>query len=112
MTTLTEAIASVEAAPYRPTAVRVFIRDYANPSPELPQTPIDWPLPTSLATAGAPLGDPQIEGVRCLVATGDDLDRLWPLFGKANAITPFVSEGTEYAISLRLLLPDEEPICP
>ena len=44
---------------------------------------------------------------RCGVVSGADLDALWPLMQAANDLTPWVSDGKEYRLILRPLLPDE-----
>ena len=50
-------------------------------------------------------------GMRCGVVDGADLDTLWPILEKANALTPFTSGGKEYTFLVRPLLPDESG-CP
>lgn len=107
-----EAAGSSGSEAYRPSAARLVVRDYMNPSPELPQEPVSWPLATELGTGGVPIVEGAPEAGRCIVVTGDDLATLWPLFEAANANSPFTSGGKEYAIGLRPLLPHEEPICP
>jgi hypothetical protein len=87
------------------------VRPYAGPGDAPPQSPLDWPLAGSLATAGTPLAPDSPELGRCLVVGGADLDRLWPALGRANALTPFVSQGQRYALVVRPLLPDEPAAC-
>lgn len=107
--------AAVSAAPggasFTPAAIRLLVADYVAQA-DFPQEPVDWPLATSLATGGTAWFPGQPEMGRCLVVEGADLETLWPALGAANALTPFASDGKQYALTVRPLLPDEEPICP
>lgn len=96
--------------PYTPTAARLLVRDYT-PQAEFPQEPVDWPL-ASLATGGTAWFAGQPELGRCVVLDAEDLATVWPLLGGANSLTPFVSDGKQFSLVVRPLLPDEEPICP
>jgi hypothetical protein len=88
--------------PYSPQAVRVYVTDYT-PDPDLPQQPIDWPLSTPLASFGE-----RNDGTRgCGVVSGADLGTLMPDLQRANQLTPWRSEGQDYRLLLRPLLPDE-----
>lgn len=100
------------SVPYAPAAARVIVRDRsASPDPQLVQQPVDWPLTTPLATFGAAVVEGSPEAGRCGVVTGADLDTLWPILGRANALTPFRSGGAEYQLVVRPLLPHEPSTC-
>ena len=93
--------------PFVPTGVRVFVSDY-QPDPSLEEPAIAWPLTTGLADfgdamKGSSVGLPS----RCGAVTGEDLTTLLPLIGQANQLTPWKSNGTDYGLLFRPLLPDE-----
>jgi hypothetical protein len=91
--------------PYDPTEMRVYVLPYQGDA-DLPQDPIDWPLEPSLDAFGEPVRNAPAH-TRCGVVTGEDLTALLAAAGKANALTPWTSGGTEYHLILRPLLPDE-----
>lgn len=64
---------------------------------------LDWPL-GDLSKLGEAV---QPEGFRRLVISGDDLASLRPLLAEATAITLWKSGDTEYHLSFKPLLPDE-----
>jgi hypothetical protein len=66
---------------------------------------MDWPLETPLAGIGDEY--PFMEQARCAVIEGDDLDTLVDALHQANELTTWISEGDEYALLLRPMLPDE-----
>ena len=70
----------------------------------LQEKPIAWPLSSPLARFGTETSTP---GTRCGAVTGADLDRLLPLARSANQLTPWTSNGKEYSLAFRVLLPDE-----
>jgi hypothetical protein len=72
------------------------------------QPPLDWPLSTPL-TESTPVTDLFGSGqdLRCGVIAGADADTLVAAAGQANALTPWVSDGTSYLLWFRPLLPDE-----
>lgn len=91
--------------PYVPSEMRVFVLPYRG-EPDLPQEPVEWPLPGSLGTFGEPIDVP--EDARCGVVAGTDLsEALLPTAAAANQLTPWTSQGTEYSLIFRPLLPDE-----
>lgn len=98
--------------PYVPSAARILARPYTNQAPDLPQQEVDWPLSSSIATGGVEWIDGQPELGRCIIVEGQDLTTLWSALTAANGLTPFVSDGAKWALTVRPLLPDEEPICP
>jgi hypothetical protein len=91
--------------PLDPIGLRVYSQPYRG-TPEPPQEEVAWPL-------GQPLdsfGDRILDGgapMRCGVVEGDDLSTLLPVAGSANEITPWTSDGGEYHLIFRPLLPDE-----
>ncbi len=95
---------------YMPTAARLIVRPYQAPDPAVVQPSIAWPLATPLASASPLIEGSPAEG-GCLVVAGSDLTTLWPLLEKANALTPWVSAGDRYALTVRPLLPNEAPAC-
>jgi len=66
---------------------------------------MDWPLEAPLAGIGDEY--PFMEQARCAVIEGDDLDTLVDALHQANQLTTWISEGDEYALLLRPMLPDE-----
>jgi hypothetical protein len=90
---------------YDPTEMRVYVLPYQGDA-ELPQVPIEWPLEPPLDAFGEAAQDAPAE-TRCAVVTGEDLTTLLAAAGKANALTPWTSGGTEYHLIFRPLLPDE-----
>lgn len=91
--------------PLDPTALRVYSRPYKG-TPDPPQEDVTWPL-------GEPLGafGDRVESygapLRCGVVGGEDVSMLLPAAQEANEITPWTSEGEEYHVIFRPLLPDE-----
>jgi hypothetical protein len=90
--------------PYEPTELRVFVLPDQH-DPELPQEPMPWPLERSLEAFGEPSDG--LEGVRCGVVSGADLDPVLEAVGSANQLTPWTSDGTKHRLIFRPLLPDE-----
>lgn len=66
----------------------------------------EWPLEIPLAEIGEPF--PFMEQARCAVIEGADLDTLMPALRDANQITRWTSDGEEYSLLIRPLLPDEQ----
>jgi hypothetical protein len=89
---------------YTPQQMRVYVSDELFTDPDLPQAPADWPLGADLATFGAEQGD---LALRCGIVEGDDLDDLLAVARQANQLTPWLSDGAEFALTFRPLLPDE-----
>jgi len=87
--------------------IRIYVQPYAGQDPNLQQEPIEWPLSPGLSRFGEPLNDQLLQNARCGVVGGDDLTTLTPDLQKANQLTPWSSEGAEYSLLLRPLLPDE-----
>ncbi len=89
---------------YTPTEMRVYVRPYVG-NPELEQAAVPWPLEGSLADFGKPDGN--LDETRCGVVSGADLETLLPEAYAANELTPWTSDGANYALIFRPLLPDE-----
>jgi hypothetical protein len=90
---------------YQPTALRIYSSTY-QPDPQLTETPIAWPLTPGLDLFGASMQNAP-EGTRCAAVAGDAATTLLPLAQQANQLTPWTSEGTQYGLLFRPLLPDE-----
>jgi len=89
--------------PFEPSEMRIYVQPYRG-DPELTQEPADWPL-ASLTAFGDE--DPNFADLRCGVIGGDDLKVLLPEARTANELTPWTSEGGEFSLIFRPLLPDE-----
>jgi hypothetical protein len=93
--------------PFQPDVVQLLIT--AGPPDDgqgLAQAPVAWPLDADLATFGDALPT-LMEGQRCGVVAGADLETLWPLFGEASALTPWTDGDAAFGIAVRPLLPAE-----
>lgn len=106
-------VGSATSVAYRPSAIRVVVRDGAptTDGEQLPQAPVSWPLATSLPSFGTPVLDGSPESGRCGVVMGDELTVLWPLLERANTLTRFTSGGAEFQLMVRPLLPHEDKTC-
>ena len=100
-----------EIAPYVPSAFRLLSIPYPDLEDESTQEPVAWPGTTSLATAGEPVIADYPESGRCIVITGEEAATVWPALGTANELTPFVSDGAEFRLVVRPLLPGEPESC-
>ena len=109
-----EALLDTEIGPwssYQAEAVRLLVSQGAPTNEQgLAQEPVVWPLSTPLATFGETLPAP-VQGQRCGVVSGSDLDTLMPLLQQANTLTPWTDDGASFGIAVRPLLPAEEG-CP
>lgn len=90
---------------YQPTALRIFSSPY-QPDPELTQAPIAWPLTPGLDLFGDS-GQSTPGGMRCGTVDADASASLLPLAEQANQLTPWTSDGAQYGLLFRPLLPDE-----
>lgn len=70
---------------------------------------IDWPLETPLAEIGEAYTF--IDQSRCVVVEGAELETLATALSEANQMTTWISDGEEYGLLLRPLLPGEEAGC-
>ena len=89
---------------FEPSEMRIYVQPYRG-DPELTQPQADWPLARSLEAFGDE--DPNFADLRCGVIGGDDLKKLLPQARSANELTPWTSEGGEFSLIFRPLLPDE-----
>lgn len=74
----------------------------------------DWLLTDPLAEVGEPYFDQSFFGVpevRCAVVKGTDAELLRPILEQAIDHTLWVSDGDEFVVGARPLLPDENG-CP
>jgi hypothetical protein len=94
-----------DQGPYAPTALRIYSSPY-QPDPSLTEPPVAWPLVPGLDLFGdSQQGTPG--GMRCGTAAGDDAATLIALVEGANQLTPWTSDGSQYGLFFRPLLPDE-----
>ena len=94
--------------PFEPESAQLLVTAGAPDDGQgLVQQPIAWPLDTDLATFGDALSA-LMEGQRCGVVAAADLETLWPLFGEANALTPWTDGDAAFGIAVRPLLPGEK----
>jgi hypothetical protein len=84
--------------------LRIYVSPYVA-DPQLPQQAVDWPLEPGLADFGRP--EPALADTTCGTVSGTDLETLRPLAESANQLTPWSSDGKEYRLIFRPLLPDE-----
>ncbi len=89
---------------YSPTEMRVYVRPYQG-DPELEQQPTAWPLEGLLSSFGEP--DANLDQARCGVVSGPDIETLLPNAYAANELTPWTSDGHDFGLFFRPLLPDE-----
>jgi hypothetical protein len=94
-----------EEQPLDPSELRVYTQPYRG-TPEPPQNDVAWPLGEPLASFGDRVPDYGAP-MRCGVVEGEDLSTLLPVAGSANEITPWTSDGGQYHLIFRPLLPDE-----
>lgn len=86
--------------------MRVYVQRYTgSPEPGLHQTVIDWPLSDPLHSFGDT--DGTYRDFRCGIVGGADLAKLLPDAQRANELTPWRSDGADYSLIFRPLLPDE-----
>jgi hypothetical protein len=91
---------------YQADAVQLIVsRGAPDDGQGLVQQPLAWPLTTHLGGFGATLPE-LMEGQRCGVVSGADLDLLMPLLQKANSLTPWL-DANLFGVAVRPLLPDE-----
>jgi hypothetical protein len=90
---------------YAPEALRVFVQPYEHQrDPMLHEPEVAWPVSTPLASFG---GETSAPGIRCGAVTGADARQLLNAAESANQLTPWTSDGEQYSLTLRVLLPDE-----
>lgn len=92
--------------PFRYSELRVYVQPYTGTGdPDLTEPPKAWPLRTPLAKFGEASKD--LPDTRCGVVSGTDLTTLLAEVQASNQLTPWTSEGAEYLLTFRPLLPDE-----
>jgi hypothetical protein len=89
---------------FEPSEMRLYVLPYRGDR-TLQQEPVDWPLAPELDAFGEP--DPNLTDIRCGVVAGEDLATLLQDARSANELTPWTSDGDEFALIFRPLLPDE-----
>jgi hypothetical protein len=86
--------------------MRVYVQPYTgSPEPGLHQAAVDWPLSDPLPSFGVP--DATYGDFRCGVVGGANLATLLPDAQRANELTPWRSDGADFSLIFRPLLPDE-----
>jgi hypothetical protein len=90
---------------YQPTGVEIYVQDGAPADTSIKEPVVDWPLSIPLASFGDPLQDQN--GWRCGTVAGSDFSTLLPAMDKATSISPWTSNGSEFSLTFRPLLPDE-----
>lgn len=85
--------------------LRILAQPYVKSDEAPPQQPVAWPLTEGLAKFGN--ARPEGPGLRCGVARGEDLKKVLSLAMRANQLTPWRSDGKDYQLRFRPLLPDE-----
>ncbi|WP_204032331.1 hypothetical protein [Micromonospora qiuiae] len=96
------AAAHAGAQAYAPTAVAAVAEPWVANTEFGEPSEVSWPGP---ALPGADLGKDL--GVGCVTVTGDQARELLTAAASANALTPWVSDGKRWMVTLRPLLPDE-----
>jgi hypothetical protein len=96
-----------EDATYTFSEIRIYVQPYAGQDPNMQQEPISWPLSPGLGSFGEQMNNQALQDARCGVVGGDDLTTLMPDLQRANQLTPWSSDGVDYSLLLRPLLPDE-----
>ena len=108
-----DAWADAQYRQHVPEALRVYVREIAageeQPEDIEPQR-LEWPLATPLAEFGTP-GGQDAPDLRCGVVSGAEANQLLEAFAEANVLTRWQSEGIEYAMIVRPLLPDDPLEC-
>ena len=90
---------------YAAEGLRVFTQPYEQQQdPMLHEPEVAWPLSVPLASFGDETSTPAI---RCGAVTGADARPLLDAAGSANQLTPWTSDGKQYSLTFRVLLPDE-----
>ncbi|MGN9911085.1 hypothetical protein ACTMTJ_26355 [Phytohabitans sp. LJ34] len=90
---------------YEPVTLAAIASPYVAPDPATvgkEQTAVAWPGP---ALPGTSVGKGLETG--CVTVTGADTAKVLAAAGKANAATPWTSDGRKWTVILRPLLPDE-----
>ncbi|MEU5552995.1 hypothetical protein ABZ738_24775 [Micromonospora sp. NPDC047793] len=87
---------------YAPTAVAAVAEPWVADSEAGEQPEVAWPGP---ALPGAALSKDL--GLGCVTVTGDEVRTLLGAAASANMATPWTSDGKQWRVTLRPLLPDE-----
>lgn len=90
---------------YQPAALRIFSSPY-QPDPALTEPSVAWPLTPGLDLFGGSVQNAP-DGMRCGTVAAGEAASLLPVAEQANQLTPWTSDGTQYGLLFRPLLPDE-----
>ncbi|MDQ7903051.1 hypothetical protein RB614_00765 [Phytohabitans sp. ZYX-F-186] len=98
-------VASGSEQPYQAVTLAAIASPYVTPEPAagLKQPEVAWPGP---ALPGTSIGNGLDTG--CVTVTGADTGKVLSAADKANAATPWTSEGRKWTVIVRPLLPDEK----
>ena len=101
---LTAAEGVAQPVAYQPTAIAVLARKYVPPqTPDPAAQPQAW---TGPALPGDMLNTNI--GIGCVAATGADKDKVLAAADDSTVITPWTSGGSQWSITFRPLLPEEQ----
>jgi len=95
---------------FRSEAIRLIVRNADAEEPDgsgIPSSLVPWPAGSDPAA----FGEETDFGLRCGVVAGAEADEWYDLLGAANQLTRFTRGDHRYAVSVRLLLPDEPAAC-
>ncbi len=76
-----------------------------NPIPDVEADEIDWPLATPLSEMGEPYS--MLEMARCFVLEDQEFADVMSLLSDATTLTRWSSDGQQFILHIRPLLPDE-----
>ncbi len=97
---------------HEPEAIRLFART-ADADPEASDAPFEEsPWPTEVDPGWIVYPMTEWGEFRCGIATGDDLEAWRTALSDADELTRFTAESHRYAVTVRLMLPDESADCP
>jgi hypothetical protein len=88
---------------FTPTGLAIYVHNYT-PDPQLQESPVAWPG-SALARAGDAVD--AVPDLRCAVVDGTDVPTVLKAASSANQLTPWTSNGRDFGIIFRPLLPDE-----
>lgn len=98
--------------PFEPEAMRLLVRNADADEPDdsgVGNALLDWPEGSDPAA----FGDETFTGThRCGVVSGEEAAGWYELLSGANQLTRFVHDEHRYEVTVRFMLPDEEPECP
>lgn len=106
-----DAWAEAEWRPFRPSAIRLVVRNADGDQPAQEGLPLrvePWPVPGDPAEFGAPA---EMESWRCGVVSGPEAEAWYSALEEADQLTRWIGGGHRYQVWARPLLPDEPWEC-